>query len=143
MLEHFRRHGDHARDVAHVRRHHQRIGRACEVAELLDVVLGDAQLHRRVPALAAHGFRDPPQPFGGCDCHREYRLGLALRLVDLPLALGLGLLDHALLLALGLVDLRVALAFGREDPARFSRSARICFSIAWITSRGGLMFLIS
>ena len=27
--------------------------------------------------------------------------------------------------------------------ARFSRSARICFSIAWITSRGGLMFLIS
>jgi regulator of protease activity HflC (stomatin/prohibitin superfamily) len=30
-----------------------------------------------------------------------------------------------------------------STTARFSRSARICFSIAWITSRGGLMFLIS
>ena len=69
--------------------------------------------------------------------------GLALGLVDLLLLVGLGLLDDALLVAFGRVDLGVALAFEVSTTARFSRSARICFSIAESTSFGGVMFLIS
>jgi len=42
-----------------------------------------------------------------------------------------------------LVDLSVPLALDASTTARFSRSARICFSIADSTSLGGAMFLIS
>src|SRR6185369_11378610 len=115
VVEHPRRERDHARNVAQVSGHDERVALLLEVPELLDVVLRNAELHRLAPARRAHGLGHAAQTLGRRRRDCEDRLGLALRLVDLLLAVRLGLLDNALLVALRLVDLRVALALGRQD----------------------------
>src|SRR5688572_20587742 len=102
---------NHGGDVCEVRRHDQRARRLVrERPELLDVLLGDPQLHGFGAAAPGQRLADLPEALGGRRRHREDCRRLALRLVDLLLLVGLGFLDDALLLALGLVDLGVALA---------------------------------
>ena len=131
-------------DVGEVRRHDQRVA---VLARLPNCVMY-CSATRSCTASSAAGrlnrLGDAADAFGGGGGHGEDRRRLALGLVDLLLLAGLGRLDHLLLLALGRVDGGVALRPRRSgSTARFSRSARICFSIAARMSCGGVMFLIS
>src|SRR5688572_7102012 len=106
---------DHRGDVGDVRGHHQRARRLVRKRpELLDVLLGDPQLHGLGAATPGQRLADLLEALRRRRGHREDRRRLALGLVDLLLLVGLGLLDDALLLALGLVDLGVALSLGRQ-----------------------------
>src|SRR5688572_7536420 len=110
-----RRERNHGSDVGEVCGHDQRArGLTCERPELLDVLLGDPQLHRLGAAAARQRLADLLEPLRGRRRHREDCRGFARGLVDLLLLVGLRLLDDALLLAFGLVDLRVALALGGQ-----------------------------
>jgi len=111
-LQHVHRRGDHAAHVGEGRHDHG-VGLLGDVAELLLVLLGDALLHR-LPAGRGDGLGHLADALGGGGGDGQDGLGLAVGLVDLPLAGSLGLLDDLLLLALGAVDGGVALALGGE-----------------------------
>src|SRR5580658_6668007 len=104
------RHGHYRRQIGQIRGHHQ--GRAAlrQLAELLHVLLADAQLHGLDAAAIAQCDADLAQALRRCRRHGQNRLGLTFGFVDLLLLVGLGLLDHALLVALSGVDLGIALA---------------------------------
>src|SRR5438309_2113453 len=105
----------HQPDFAHGRRQDERVRRLRQLAELPDVLLRDAELHRLEAARHADRVRDLADALRRRLGDGEDGRGLALGLVDLLLLLRLGGLDHLLLLALGGVDGRVALALGGED----------------------------
>ena len=109
-----------------------------------DVLLGDAQLHGFGAAVELDRFGHPPDALGRRAGDGKNRRRLAFGFVDLPLPLRLGRLDRLLLVALGGVDDGVAMTPSDvRMTARFSRSARICFSIAASTSCGGVMLFTS
>ncbi len=87
-----------------------------ELAELVDVLLGDAQLHglacRPGIWIASATWR---RPSAVAVATARIACACALGLVDLLLPLRLRRLDHLLLLALGGVDRGVALALPSED----------------------------
>lgn len=109
--------GDHAAEVADVARHHDGGALAGQLAERVDVLLGDGQADGALGGAAARLDRvgDGVDAGGrGLGLHED-GLGLTGGAVDL---LGLQSLrgqDDALLLALGDVDGALALALGVED----------------------------
>ena len=119
------------------------VARLRELAEALDVLLGDAQLHGLEAARHVDRVGDLADAFGGRGRDREDRRGLPFGLVDLLLALRFGRLDDLLLLALGGVDRGVALALGGQD-----HGALLALGAHLLLHRGehvlgGVMFLIS
>ena len=110
LIENFRRHRHHARDITQAGGNDESIGRLSNIAELLDVVLSDAKSHGILPARRVDRFRNAPQTFGRGTRDGQNRLCFALCLVYLLLLGRLRLLDHTLLLTFRLVDFGVALA---------------------------------
>ena len=80
-----------------------------QLAELSDVLLGDAQLHGLVAAVQLDRLGDAADAFGGGRRDRQDRRRLTFRLVDLLLAGRFRRLDDLLLVAFGGVDGGVAL----------------------------------
>src|SRR6186713_1123368 len=72
---------DHRRDVAQVGRDHERVPFLREVAELRDVLLGDAELHRLVAPRYLDRLRDETNAIGGRLRDRANGLGLTFGLV--------------------------------------------------------------
>ena len=106
---------DHARDVGDVGRHDERVVGLREIAERVDVLLGDAQVHRLQPAGRLDRVGDLPDRLRRGFRAGEDRRGLALRVVDLGLLLAFGLRDRRLARTDGDVDLLLAAPFGRRD----------------------------
>ncbi len=109
--------GDHAGHVADVAGDDDGGALAGELAEGVDVLLGDGEGDGAVGRGAAggDGGADGVDAGGGGAGLEEDGLGLARGAVDLLGAEGLGGEDDALLLALGDVDGALALALGLED----------------------------
>src|SRR5262249_40010580 len=115
MLEDARGHCDHRAHIADGRRHDHRGPALGQQSELLDVLLGEAKLHRLAAARRVDGLRDLHDSLGGRLRHRHDRRCLPLRLVDGLLLLRFRGLDHLLPVALGAVDRGVALPFRLQD----------------------------
>src|SRR5438132_6465633 len=91
--------GNHGTDISDVGRHDHRRTDLRQLAELVDVCLGNAELHGFRAARNLHRFGHPTDAFRRGRRHRQNRGGLTLGLVDVLLLLRFGGLDHLLLLA--------------------------------------------
>ena len=83
-----------------------------QLAELLDVLLGNAQRNRFLATLGVDRFGNATQTFGGRSGDQLDLAGLTFGFVDLTHLVGFGQVDGFLLLAFGDVDLGFTFPFG-------------------------------
>jgi hypothetical protein len=131
------RQSNHGADIGDRRRQDECIGRFGQLPKLGDVLFRHAQLDSFLTARYLDRVCDFAQPLGGGLGNGEDGCGRSLCLVDLLLLLCLGRFDDLLFLTLGRLMAASRSPSDVRITARFSRSARICFSIASSTPFGG------